>query len=62
MILHELNSYHRNIKLTLEVHVSMFLNTEMIGENRNTSNHVNQIFNKSKKFFNVLGLESSHWI
>ena len=43
MILHELNSYHRNIKLTLEVHVSISLDTEMIGENGNTSTHVNQI-------------------
>ena len=62
MILHELNSYHRNIKLTLEVHVSISLDTEMIGENRNTSTHISQIFNKSEKFFNALGLESSNWI
>ena len=47
----DLNSYHENIKLTLEINPKKFLDTEII-----STNHVieTQVYNKGKKL-------SVHW-
>ena len=45
--LEDLNSYHQNIKLTMEVNSSTFFDTELI---REKGSILMQVFNKSHKF------------
>ena len=47
MLFEGLNSYHQNIKLTVEVNPSRFLDTELIREERSI---LSQVFNKPHKF------------
>ena len=47
MLFKDLNSYHQNIKLTVEVNPSNFLDTELMREKRSI---LTQVFNKPHKF------------
>ena len=47
MLFKDLNSYHQNINLTVEVNPSKFLDTELIREKRSI---LTQVFNKLHKF------------
>ena len=52
----DLNSYHENIKLTLETNLYKFLDTEIIHTDRGTKT---QVYNKAKKTSSTLVFKSS---